>query len=745
MLLPSNHATGPRTPRVASNPGVAAKAVPSAEVAMSIVIPTSGRVELVRETFDSVAAQTFRDFEIVVTDDSPNPEDRQAIHRLANEFEQDAQVPTRYVFTKPRLYQAANTNQGLKHARGRLVRVLHSDDLLSPHAIATEVQAFSADPNLEVLFEDILPFEGQIQWRGQANRMLVSPAHHLRTHLSFCTAVPSGLVFTSSALRNVGLMDERYRFMCDWDFFCRLLITQIERRRMVARVSTGLVGWRTHHKSITSTLWQNHFHEQEMLMREFWQSDRIARLQLFTEHEEQTFREAAIRYRYRRVQQDYRKLSLRQKVRSAPWHAKNVLGRQRTPRRIARNIDTTLRKAVASLARRKRATIGPSQHKPPTANSGPHPTAPTDKTDGLTIAPFYHSPILDEHTKNWILDFDNTLNLWPRQQELAATKLVRLFYPNINRMFERTLHEVLKYIAVGNDLQIVMVGNHHLQWFGLKALLSQLAPGQFTLVDQICQEHGQWRLHFRRTAPVAEHYRAPHTGWTFGLLTLGDKPERTLAYLDSIRQACDEPYEAIVVCPRELPFLTEREEVKQIVFDTHDDKGWITKKKNLICQAAKFSDILICHDRFTLSPTFCQSFESWGYSYGMAAPRITLPDGGRSVDWAVVSSQNRTWSSGGLLDYRSYTPYAYVPGGATLLRKAFWQQFPWDENLFWNEHEDVELCRRAQRAGEVLLLADGQLRSESDRWLDHNPPIPFCPEREFLFGHPVGEQNVEFL
>ena len=238
---------------------------------------------------------------------------------------------------------------------------------------------------------------------------------------------------------------------------------------------------------------------------------------------------------------------------------------------------------------------------------------------------------------------------------------------------------------------------------------------------------------------------APHTGWTFGLLTRGEKPERALAYIASIRQACQEPYEILVVCPQRLEFLAGEPHVRQIVFGERDDVGWITKKKNLLCNAAGYSDILICHDRFTLAPDFGAAFQGWGYSYGLAAPRLRLPDGRRALDWAVVSSQNRVWSSGGLLDYRSYSPFAYVPGGATLVRKAFWQRFPWEENLYWNEHEDVELCRRAQKHGEILELAGATLIAETDRWIDQNRPIPFCPETEYLFGGPVGEQRLRFL
>lgn len=708
-------------------------------VAMSVVVPASGRVDLMRETMASLAEQTFRDFEVVVTDDSPDEGDRAAIRRLASDFADATDLVTRYVFTRPRLYQAPNTNQGLRHARGNLIRILHNDDLLRRDAIATEVAAFADQPWLEVLFEDRIAFVDKIDWSGDTHQTLVSPAHHLRTQLSHCTAVPSGLVFSSAAMRDVGLMDERMRFLCDWDFFCRLMVRQIEKRNLVARVSPGLVGWRTHANSITNRLWREHFYEHEMFIRELMESERVERLGVFTEHEKSAFLEAANRYRYSRLRHDYKQLPPREQWRHAAWYARHGT----RSGGVATKVGREARRAIAKVKRRfRKASLPPA---PGPQETPPATTDAAREHGSLAIAPYYHQNILDSHDENLVVDFDNTLNLWPLRDALGATRRVRLYYVNINRMYERTLNEVLKYVGVGHEVELVMTGNHHLQWFGLKAAVSHLFPGQFQLVHQEKNEHDEWRLRYRRNTPAPAQYTAPHTGWTFGLLTLGDKPQRALAYVDSIERACREPYEVLVVCPEHLPFLADRPHVRQIHFSEQDDKGWITKKKNLVCDAAQHSDILVCHDRFTLPPDFCEAFDAWGYAYGMAAPRLRLPDGRRAVDWAVVSSQNRTWSHGGLLDYRSYSPYAYVPGGATLVRKEFWRRFPWDENLFWNEHEDVELCRRAQRHGEVLHLSGATLVAEADRWVDQNPPIPFCSETEILHGGPVGEQRLHFM
>jgi hypothetical protein len=237
----------------------------------------------------------------------------------------------------------------------------------------------------------------------------------------------------------------------------------------------------------------------------------------------------------------------------------------------------------------------------------------------------------------------------------------------------------------------------------------------------------------------------PHCGWTFGMLTTGTRLANVERFVDSIEEHCHEPYEILIVSPVDLGAIGHRRGVRVLRFDAHDDLGWITRKKNLICAEATYSDILICHDRFSLDPAFVTDFAQWGFAYGLAAVRVRLPDGRRGLDWAVVSSQNQVWSAGGLLDYRAYSRYAYNPGGATVIRKSFWRDFPWNDNLFWNEHEDVELCRRIQRAGGVIALTSATVIAEEDRWVQANPLIPYCDQNEVLYGRPVGEQRIHFL
>lgn len=343
-------------------------------------------------------------------------------------------------------------------------------------------------------------------------------------------------------------------------------------------------------------------------------------------------------------------------------------------------------------------------------------------------------------------DYDNLFRLTRYDSLIAEASLVVVAGLNCNRFYEHTLKEILARVRVDQRVAFFTHDNQHLTWFGLKSAIEKLFPSQFALLNQHHEGNGSWLTLWKRVAPAPAHHTDPHTGWTFGVLTLGKRLDAVQRLIDSIHQGIPEPYEILAVVPRRLPELAGQKGVRQIVSTEKDDLGWITRKKNLIAREARFSDLLICHDRYHLSPGFAQDFAYWGYDYAIAAPRVRLArDGRRATDWAVVTSENHTWSRGGALHYRAHSAYAYCPGGVTLIRKAAWQRFPWNENLFWNEHEDVELIRRLQRSGEILRLAGATVLADEDRWIDQNPPLAFDPEHEVLQGPPTGELRINWL
>jgi len=111
---------------------------------VSVVMPAYNRERYLPQAIESVLAQSFRDFELLVIDDGSS--DRTA--QLAGSTG-DPRV--RVIRNERNLGVCASRNRGLDLARGELVANLDSDDLAHPERLARQVAHFRAHPGLALL------------------------------------------------------------------------------------------------------------------------------------------------------------------------------------------------------------------------------------------------------------------------------------------------------------------------------------------------------------------------------------------------------------------------------------------------------------------------------------------------------------------------------------------------------------------------------------------------------------------
>lgn len=698
---------------------------------LSVVVPSHSRVELFSKTIQSLKHQEFSDFELIVSDDSHSPEDRQRIRAAVDDYRTETLRPARYLFTNPGLGQAKNTNQGLNCATGRLIRILHSDDILHPKCLAWECDLFRQHSSLSLLFHEMIPFEvdEKVVWDESPLIRFIEPYQYFEERLSISTALPSGMVFKREAMEAVGSMRENWDFLCDWEFFAKLLLWCGKRGELVVYPTAGLCGWRLHPESTTFMRWKDHFVEHRELMQE-WKKD------LPGEHERlfedcdarESFFKRGEFYRQRRLFQDCEQLGIGAYLTSIPWLIRN---------RCYWPSGYRLKKKVLTHLFRRTICKRPKHFQVPPPVCRPKRNTEEWVPD-LTLTPFYEDEGTSANRTLYVKAFDNRLNTWPIRERIHQAKRIRINHICLNRFYGRSLLECLKCVQPETEVEFFFHDNQHMTWFGLKSLMNQYAPGRFEFVQQNQSpsqgtelRSSKWTIRYRCKSPAAPWYVAPFSGVSIGVLTMGERLAELLALIETTEKYCPFPFEIIVITPKRLALPEINAPVKQIVFDDPYEYGWITRKKNLVCSEAQYSDIVVCHDRYEFSPTFFEAFNYWGHGYGLASPKTILKDGRRGLDWGVVRGLNHTWCEGGLLHYRDYSRFSYVPGGVTMVRKVFWEKFPWAEDLFWNEHEDVELSRRVQRAGEVLYLYPGTIIAYHDRWVDQNPLLPYRDDRDF--------------
>lgn len=182
---------------------------------VSIVICAYNAAPFLRETLESVFAQTYQDYEIIVVNDGSTDHTDQVITPYLN----------RLTYLKqPNSGPGAARNTAFRHARGRYVALLDSDDQWLPHYLATMLARLQAEPEIDVLYPNAILF-GASQWEGKFFQD-VCPSSEPVTLEKFLTRecnVFISAVFKREILDQVGWFDESLRGSEDFDLWLRML------------------------------------------------------------------------------------------------------------------------------------------------------------------------------------------------------------------------------------------------------------------------------------------------------------------------------------------------------------------------------------------------------------------------------------------------------------------------------------------------------------------------------------------
>lgn len=117
---------------------------------VSIGLPVYNREGLVAKTLESLLAQTFTDFEIIISDNG-STDGTEAVCR--DYAARDARV--RYIRQPRNLGLLGNFNFVMKAARGKYFMWTASDDLCEPEFVSELVKCLERDPQLALVMADL--------------------------------------------------------------------------------------------------------------------------------------------------------------------------------------------------------------------------------------------------------------------------------------------------------------------------------------------------------------------------------------------------------------------------------------------------------------------------------------------------------------------------------------------------------------------------------------------------------------
>jgi hypothetical protein len=184
---------------------------------VSVIVPAYNAAEFIRETLNSVFAQTYAGLEtIVVNDGSP---DTPELERVLQPY-----LASILYLKQENRGPAAARNLGIRHALGRFLAFLDSDDLWLPEYLAQQMKLFEEQPSLDMVYSDTHLF-GDSRFAGKTF-MELHPQRGTATLESLlsgdCTIVTSCVVVRKRAVIELGMFDENVRGSEDFDLWLRL-------------------------------------------------------------------------------------------------------------------------------------------------------------------------------------------------------------------------------------------------------------------------------------------------------------------------------------------------------------------------------------------------------------------------------------------------------------------------------------------------------------------------------------------
>ena len=184
---------------------------------VSVIIPAYNAAAFIGETLDSVFAQTFENFEIIVVNDgSPDTAELElALERFPTE-------KIRYL-KQTNQGAAAARNTGIRAARGEFVAFLDADDTWLPAFLEKQLDLLERTP-ADVVWADALisgntPFAGRTFMQVQPSFDEVTPENLLSVKV---TVLTSTVVARRQPILDVGLFDVALRRGQDFELWLRL-------------------------------------------------------------------------------------------------------------------------------------------------------------------------------------------------------------------------------------------------------------------------------------------------------------------------------------------------------------------------------------------------------------------------------------------------------------------------------------------------------------------------------------------
>jgi len=181
---------------------------------VTVIIPTYNSAKYITEAVDSVLAQTYKNFEIIVVDDGSTDDTDEVLKPYMDKI---------IYIKKKNGGPASARNRGIESSSGEFIAFLDADDVWLPEKLERQVEFMKNNPEVEIIFTKVANYEDpENQTLGRINIKDGYIFDQLLKRGNFINA--STVLLKAECIKNKELFDEDKRLISveDYNLWLRL-------------------------------------------------------------------------------------------------------------------------------------------------------------------------------------------------------------------------------------------------------------------------------------------------------------------------------------------------------------------------------------------------------------------------------------------------------------------------------------------------------------------------------------------
>lgn len=208
----------------------------------SVVIPVYNVADnMLRECIDSVLAQTYKNFEIILVDDAST---QASVRKVLGEYEGRKGITI--IYRKENGHISRTTNDGIDAAKGEFVALCDCDDLYAPNALYEIAKKLNEDRTLDFIYTD----EDKIDEKGKVRENpFFKPDWSPDSFMSFMYTCHLS-VYRRTLLEELSGIRVGFEGSQDYDLVLRVM----EKTNRIGHVPKILYHWRMRQESTANAM-----------------------------------------------------------------------------------------------------------------------------------------------------------------------------------------------------------------------------------------------------------------------------------------------------------------------------------------------------------------------------------------------------------------------------------------------------------------------------------------------------------